>query len=60
MFFSDLAAFCIEMVQALDADYAQDIARAQHPTGRISAAPAGLLDGPDRDKLLRAWLSGEE
>ena len=47
------------MVQALDAAHAQDIARAQHPTGRLSAVPAELLDGQDRHKLLAAWLSGQ-
>jgi hypothetical protein len=47
------------MVQALDAAHAQDIARAQHPTGRLSAVPAELLDGQDRHKLLRACLKGE-
>jgi hypothetical protein len=35
LFFSDAAGFGIEMVQALDAAHGQDIARAQHPTGRI-------------------------
>ena len=34
--------FGIEMVQALDAAHAQGIARAQHPTGRLSAVPAEL------------------
>ena len=51
--------FGIEMVQALDAAHAQDIARVQHPTGRLSAVPAELLDGQDRHKLLAAWLRGE-
>ena len=59
VFFSDGAGFGIEMVQALDAAHAQDIARAQHPTGRLSAVPAELLDGQDRHKLLAAWLRGE-
>ena len=49
----------VEMVQALDAAHAQDIARAQHPSGRLSAVPAELLDGQDRHELLRAWLRGE-
>jgi len=40
VFFSDDAGFGIEMVQSLDAAHAQDIARAQHPTGRLSAVPA--------------------
>ena len=35
VFFSDGAGFGIEMVQALDAAHAQDIARAEHPTGRL-------------------------
>ena len=42
MFFSVGAGFGIEMVQALDAAHAQDIARAQHPTGGLSAVPAEL------------------
>ena len=42
VFFSDGAGFGIEMVQALDAAHAKDIARAQHPTGRLSAVPAEL------------------
>ncbi|MEY4807478.1 MAG: hypothetical protein RLZZ206_1867 [Cyanobacteriota bacterium] len=45
---TDGAGFGIEMVQGLDAAHAQDIARAQHPTGRLSAVPAELLDGQDR------------
>jgi hypothetical protein len=59
VFFSDAAGFGIEMVQALDAAHAQDIARAQHPSGRLSAVPAELLEGQDRHELLRAWLRGE-
>ena len=59
VFFSDGAGFGIEMVQAMDAAHAQDIARAQHPTGRLSAVPAELLEGQDRHKLLAAWLKGE-
>ena len=42
VFFSDGAGFGIEMVQALDAAHAEDITRAQHPTGRLSAVPAEL------------------
>ena len=56
----DDAGFGIEMVQAPDAAHVQDIARAQHPTGRLSAVPAELLDGQDRHKLLRAWLNRED
>jgi len=59
VFFDDGAGFGIEMVQALDAAHAQDIARAQHPAGRLSAVPAELIDGQDRHELLSAWLSGE-
>jgi len=40
----------------LDAAHAQDITQTQHPTGRLSAVPAELLDGQDRHKLLVAWL----
>ena len=59
VFFSDGAGFGIEMVQAMDAAHAQDIARAQHPTGRLSAVPAELVEGEDRHEMLRAWLRGE-
>jgi len=59
VFSADGPGFGIEVVQALDAAQAQDIARAQHPTGRPSAVPAELLDGKDRHKLLRAWLRGD-
>jgi hypothetical protein len=59
VFFSDAAGFGIEMVQALDAAHAQDISRAQHSTGRLSAVPAELLDGQDRHKLLAACHRGE-
>ena len=59
VFFSVGAGFGIEMVQALDAAHSRDIARAQHPTGRLLAVPAELLDGQDRHKPLRAWLRGE-
>jgi hypothetical protein len=44
---------------AFDAGHAREIARAQHPTGRLSAVPAELLDGQDRHKLLAAWLRGQ-
>ena len=40
VFFADGAGFGIEMVQALDAAHAQDIARAQHPQGRMSTVMA--------------------
>jgi hypothetical protein len=58
VFFSDGAGFGIEMEMALDAAHSQDITRAQHPTGRLSAVPAELLDGQDRHKLLAAWIRG--
>jgi hypothetical protein len=60
VFFAAAAGFGIEMVQALDAAHVQDIARAQHPRGRLSAVPAELLYGQDRHKLLRAWLNASE
>ena len=59
VFFADAAGFGIVMVQALDCAHAQDIARAHHPTGWLSAVPAELLDGVDRHKLLAAWLRGK-
>ncbi|MCP9806566.1 hypothetical protein KBY71_08565 [Cyanobium sp. T1B-Tous] len=42
VFFADGAGFGIELMKALDAAHAQDIARAQHPTERLSAVPAEL------------------
>jgi hypothetical protein len=57
VFFSERAGFGIEMVQALDTAHAEDIAHAQHPTGRLSAVPAELLDGQDRHKLLWDWFN---
>ena len=36
VFFADGTGCAIEMVQALDGAHAQDIARAQHPTGRAT------------------------
>ena len=59
VFFAERAGFGIEMVQALDAVRAQDIARAQHPTGGLSAVPAELLEGQDCHKLLMAWIMAE-
>jgi len=59
VFFTDGAGYGFEMVQALDAARAEDIARAQHPKGRLSAVPAELLDGQDH-QLLMAWISAEE
>jgi len=59
VFFSDGTGFGIEIVKALDAAHAEDTARAQYPTGRLSAVPAELLDGQDRHKLLQAWLTRE-
>ena len=59
MFFAEGAGFAIEVVMAFEAAQAREIARAEHPTGRLSAVPAELLDGRDRHKLLAAWLKGE-
>jgi hypothetical protein len=59
LFFSDGAGFGIEMVQALVAAQAQDIARAQHPTGRLSAVLAELLNEQERHKLLATWIRGK-
>ena len=58
-FFADGVCFGIEVVQSLDAAHPQDIARAQHPTGQLSAVPADLVEGQDRHQLLQAWLTGE-
>ena len=52
-------ALLLLAASTLDAAHAQDITRAHHPTGRLSAVPAELLDGQDRHKLLRAWLRGD-
>ena len=43
----------------LDAAHAQGITRAQHPTGRLSAVLAELLEDHDLHKLLAARLRGE-
>jgi len=59
VFFSDGAGFGIEMLQALNAAHTQDITRAQHQQGRLSAVAAELLHGQDRHKLLQSWLNGE-
>jgi hypothetical protein len=59
VFFSHGAGFAIEVVMAFDAGHAREIARAQHPTGKLSAVPAELLEGQDRHKLLQSWLNGE-
>ena len=59
VFFSHGSGFAIEGVMAFDAGHAREIARAQHPTGRLSAVPAELLDGQDRHKLLAVWLKGK-
>ena len=59
MFFSVDDGFGIELVQALDAGHAQDIAGTQHPTGWLSAVPAELLDVKDRHKRLVALLRVE-
>ena len=59
VFFTDGAGYGFEMVQALDAAHAQDIARAQHPTGRLSAVPAELPDGQDRHQLVMTWVMAE-
>ena len=42
VFFADGAGFGFEMVQALDSAHAEDIARAQHPTGMLPAVLAEL------------------
>lgn len=59
VFTSHGAGFAIEVVMAFDAGHAREIARSQHPSGRLPAVPAELLDGQDRHKLLAAWLWGE-
>jgi len=62
VFLSEVAGLGIDMVQALDPAHAQDIARAHHPSGSLSAVTAELLHsqpGP-RHELLRAWLRGED
>ena len=56
VFFSDGAGFGIEMVQALDVPHAEDITRAQHPAGRLSAVPAELHDGQEHQKFPRTRI----
>ena len=57
VFFSDRGGFGIEIVQATEAGHAQDIARAQHPCGRLSPVPAELLDG---QASTNCWGRGSE
>ena len=57
MFFADGVGFGMEMMQALDAAHAQDIARAQHPKLRLSAIQAEPVDGRERHKRLAAMGS---
>ena len=47
MFISDGAGFGIKMEQALNAAQTQDITRAQHSTGRLSAFPSELLEAEE-------------
>lgn len=56
VFFSDRAGFCIEMVQAQTAGQVWDIARAQHPAGRLSAVLAELVEDQDKHKLLKVFI----
>lgn len=44
----------------LDGDGDGEACESLRPTGRLLAVPAELLDGQDRQKLLVAWLRGEE
>jgi hypothetical protein len=46
VYFSDCAGLGIEMVEALGLEHAQDIARAQHPTGRPSVVPGRANQRP--------------
>ena len=57
VFFADSAGFGIEAVQAMDAAHAQDIARAQHPTGRLSAVPALVTSQNPTFTFTGAWGS---
>ena len=59
VFFADGAGFRIEAVQAMDAAHAQDIARAQHPTGRLSAVPALVISQNPTFTFTGAWGSGQ-
>jgi len=45
VFFSDGAGFGFEMVQALDAAHAEDIARAHHPSFGLGLCPYSRSDG---------------
>ena len=47
--------FGIEMVQALDAAHAQDIARAQHPQGRMSTVMALVTSQNPTFTFTGAW-----
>lgn len=60
VFFSDGAGFGIEMVQALDAAHAKDITRAQHATGRLSAARQSCSTAKTATSCLGRGLTGNE
>ena len=47
VFFADGAGLGIVMVQSLNAAHPQDITRAQHPTGGLSAFPSELGEGEE-------------
>jgi len=59
VFFDGPIGFGIQPVDAIDAAHAVEIASAIHPGSLFSAVPTSELEGCDKRKLLRAWLSGE-
>ena len=59
VFFDGPIGFGIQPVDAIDGAHAVEITSAIHPGSRLSAMPTSALEGCDKHKLLRAWLSGE-
>ena len=57
VFFADGAGFGIEVMQALGAAHAQDIALAQHPTGRLSVVTAFVTSQNPTFTFTGAWGS---
>ena len=55
VFFSDGAGFGIEVMQALGAAHAQDIALAQHPQGRMSTVMALVTSQNPTFTFTGAW-----
>ena len=59
VFFDGPIGFGIQPVDAIDAAHAVKITSGIHGGSRFSTVPSEELEGCDKHKLLRAWISGE-